>query len=77
MSDPTLVAVEATQARYRVLTHLPSGADLDAEGRGQWPADSFTYRLRDEGAIRLVPVASDAPPAPIPAAPEADATAKE
>lgn len=51
MDSPTNVAVEATDARYAALTHQPSGLPVTE----RWPADSFTYRLRDEGAIRIVP----------------------
>lgn len=50
MNSPTLVAVEATDERYRALTHQPSGLPITE----RWPADAFTWRLRDEGAIRIV-----------------------
>lgn len=64
MNSPPLVAVVATEPRYRALTHQPSGATLDGDGRGLWPDDSFTARLRLEGSLRL---AADEPPAPPPA----------
>lgn len=51
---PELVAVEATEERYRVLRHEPSGESFDENGQGRWPADQFTYRLRNEGAIRII-----------------------
>ena len=31
-----------------------TGDTLDEHGKGEWPRDSYTFRLRDEGAIRLV-----------------------
>lgn len=54
MTEPELVAVRATEKRYRVLRHEPTGGTLDEHGDGMWPPDSFTYRLRDEGAIKIV-----------------------
>lgn len=50
----TLVAVEATKSAYRVLRHEPSGTPLDENGRGIWPADQFTFRLREDGAINVL-----------------------
>lgn len=50
-----MVTVEATKVAYRVLKHEPSGASIDPEtGRGEWPEDQFTFRLREEGAIRVL-----------------------
>ena len=54
MGEPELVAVEATEKRFRALTHEPSKADIDEDSRGMWPADQYTFRLRNEGAIRIV-----------------------
>ncbi|MGU3668005.1 hypothetical protein ACLBX9_27780 [Methylobacterium sp. A49B] len=54
MAGETTVAVEATEARYRALKHFPSGTGFEADGTARWPADQFTFRLRDEGAIRLL-----------------------
>ncbi len=54
MAENTTVAVEATEARFRVLKHQPSGLGFEADGTGRWPADQFTFRLRDEGAIRVL-----------------------
>ncbi len=73
MSGPDLVAVEATEERFRVLTHAASGEGFDADGKGMWPADQTTYRMRNEGALRIIdPVvpkpgenSSDAGDAPI------------
>jgi hypothetical protein len=67
MTNPPLVAVEATEPRYRVLTHYPSGIGLDGDGKGRWPADSFLTRLIQDGAIRLAkPSEETAPDAPRP-----------
>lgn len=74
MIAPGTIAVEATEERYRVLKHQPSGIPLDREGRAIWPADQFTFRLIGEGALReaglakaaaavVAPVADDAPDA--------------
>lgn len=57
--QPDLVAVEATEERYCALRHEPCGAAFDENGCAMWPADQFTFRLRDEGAIRLVPLPDD------------------
>lgn len=61
MDDPNFVAVEATEERFRVLTHVPSGAGFDETGRGKWPADQFTFRRLEEGAIRRVAQGDQAP----------------
>lgn len=53
MAENTTVAVEATEARFRTLKHQPSGLGFEADGTARWPADQFTFRLRDEGAIRV------------------------
>lgn len=49
-----LVAVQATKKAYYGLTHQPSGSPLDEEGKGIWPRDHFTFRLREEGSIELL-----------------------
>ena len=54
MAEPATVAVEATEERYRALKHHPSMTGFEADGTARWPADQFTFRLRDEGAIRLL-----------------------
>ena len=69
MGEPELVAVEATEKRFRALVHEPSKAGFDEAGRGMWPADQFTFRLRNEGAIR---VGDDVKPLPAPAASKKD-----
>lgn len=69
------VAVEATEERYRALQHQPSGAGFEENGRGLWPADQFTFRLRDEGAIRIVEPGSAPAPAPPPILPESSGSA--
>lgn len=78
MAGETTVAVEATEARFRVLKHFPSQIGFEADGTARWPADQFTFRLRDEGAIRLLEDLHD-PGTPAPAAkaaaPVAPATA--
>lgn len=51
MDSPPTVAVAVTDARYAALTHQPSGLPVTE----RWPADAFTFRLRDDGAIRIVP----------------------
>lgn len=53
MADTTTVAVEATEERFRTLKHFPSGLGFSEDGTARWPADQFTFRLRDDGAIRL------------------------
>ena len=60
MAGETTVAVEATQERYRALKHYPSQTGFEADGTAVWPADQFTFRLRDEGAIRLLEDLHDA-----------------
>jgi hypothetical protein len=60
MAEPATVAVEATEERYRALKHFPSGLGFEADGTARWPADQFTFRLRDEGAIRLLEDLHDA-----------------
>ena len=62
MLEPEFVAVEATAKRYRALRHEPSGATFDEHGHGVWPADQFTFRLRAEGALRIVEAAPDEKP---------------
>ena len=54
MAGSATVAVEATEERYRALKHMPSQTGFEADGTARWPADQFTFRLRDEGAIRLL-----------------------
>ena len=54
MAGETTVAVEATEERYRALKHMPSQIGFELDGTARWPADQFTFRLRDEGAIRLL-----------------------
>lgn len=61
MSGSDKVAVQATKRDFYGLKHVPSGDTLDEQGRGEWPRDSFTFRLRDEKAIRLVEDDADAP----------------
>lgn len=53
MAEPATVAVEATEERYRALKHHPSGLGFEADGTARWPADQFTFRLREDGAIRI------------------------
>ncbi|MDV2988153.1 UNVERIFIED_CONTAM: hypothetical protein Q9R58_28020 [Methylobacteriaceae bacterium AG10] len=53
MADTATVAVEATEERFRALKHFPSGLGFAEDGTARWPADQFTFRLRDDGAIRL------------------------
>lgn len=60
MAGSATVAVEATEARYRALKHYPSQTGFEADGTARWPADQFTFRLRDEGAIRLLEDLHDA-----------------
>lgn len=64
MAGETTVAVEATEARYRALKHMPSQIGFEADGTARWPADQFTFRLRDEGAIRLLEDLHDTGAAP-------------
>lgn len=52
MNASGTVAVEATEKKYFGLRHMPGGLPLDAQGRGVWPADQFTFRLIGEGALR-------------------------
>lgn len=72
MAEPDLVAVEATEERFRALTHQPSGIGFDETGRGDWPRDQYTFALIREGALRY---ASDetAKPDPKPSAKAAPA----
>lgn len=58
--DHRTVAVEATKKDYFGLRHMPGGQPLDAEGKGRWPADQFTFRLITEGALRRQAEASAA-----------------
>jgi hypothetical protein len=65
MSAPGTIAVEATDAKYAGLKHVPSGQPLGKDGKAVWPADQFTFRLIGEAALRecdVEPVA-DAPAA--------------
>lgn len=50
-SDDT-IAVEATDPKYFGLKHMPGRIALDADGKGTWPADHFTFRLMEDGSIR-------------------------
>lgn len=83
MSNTGKVAVQATKRDFYGLQHV-CGDTLDDHGRGEWPRDSFTFRLRDEKAIRLIEAAEPEPETatatteePAPAAkPAAKATAK-
>lgn len=78
MAGSATVAVEATEERYRALKHYPSGTPFEADGTARWPADQFTFRLRDEGAIRLLEDLHDAggpAVAPTPASPATRASA--
>lgn len=59
MAEPALVAVAVTEERFRALKHNPSGLGFEADGTARWPADQFTFRLRDEGAIRLLECLND------------------
>ena len=52
MTEPDLVAVQATEERFYALTHQPDGAPLDEAGAGNWPADQFTFALIREGALK-------------------------
>lgn len=78
MAGETTVAVEATEARFRVLKHFPSQTGFEADGTARWPADQFTFALARDGTIRLLedlhdtgaPAASSAAPAGAPAATE-------
>lgn len=49
-----VVAVQATKRAFYGLRHEPSGTPLQEDGSGVWPADQYTFRLRDDGAIDLV-----------------------
>jgi hypothetical protein len=69
MAGETTVAVEATEERFRALKHYPSGLGFEADGTARWPADQFTFRLRDEGAICLLEDLHDAGAAASSAAP--------
>lgn len=60
MAGSATVAVEATEERYRALKHYPSQIGFELDGTAVWPADQFTFRLRDEGAIRLLEDLHDA-----------------
>lgn len=78
MAGETTVAVEATEARFRVLKHFPSQTGFEADGTARWPADQFTFALARDGTIRLLedlhdtgaPAASSAAPVGAPAATE-------
>lgn len=60
MAGSATVAVRATEERYRALKHMPSQTGFEADGTARWPADQFTFRLRDEGAIELLEDLHDA-----------------
>jgi hypothetical protein len=64
MAEPGTIAVEATDAKYVALKHQPGGIPLDADGKGIWPADQFTFRLIGEGALRERPAAAAPESAP-------------
>jgi hypothetical protein len=49
-----VIAIEATEEKYRILRHEPTGAVFDADGKSQWPSDQFTHRLIAEGSVRIV-----------------------
>jgi len=77
MAGETTVAVEATEARFRVLKHFPSQTGFEADGTARWPADQFTFALARDGTIRLLEdlhdsgaPATSAAPAGAPAATE-------
>lgn len=53
MADDSAIAIEATEQKYFVLKHMPGRLPLDADGKGTWPADQFTFRLIEEGALRV------------------------
>lgn len=55
------VAIQATANTYFGLRH-PAGYELDAAGRGEWPADSFTFALLRDHVFEL----SDEPIPPPP-----------
>jgi hypothetical protein len=64
------VAIQATKRDYFGLKHMPRGLPLDKDGKGIWPADQFTFRLIQEGALcRQDAAASAAKPAAPPAKP--------
>jgi hypothetical protein len=67
MFDVPTVRVEAITDACRTLKHFPSGAALDADGKGEWPADAFTFALIRDGDMRRAPEVEPAP-APEPAA---------
>lgn len=56
------VAIQATATIYFGLRH-PAGYVLDAAGRGNWPADSFTFALIRDGAFAYADTPT--PPAPV------------
>ncbi|GJE45363.1 hypothetical protein [Methylobacterium soli] len=60
MSASGKVAVQATRRDYYGLQHV-CGDTLDEHGRGEWPRDAFTFRLRDEKAIRLIEDEAETP----------------
>lgn len=53
MADTATVAVEVTEERFRALKHFPSGLGFSEDGTARWPADQFTFRMREEGVIRI------------------------
>jgi hypothetical protein len=66
MSQSGTIAIVATDKKYFGLKHMPGALALDANGEGVWPADQFTFRLIQEGAIReqSAAAAQTAPAAP-------------
>lgn len=81
MAEPELRAVVATRKAFRTLVHAPSGTALDEKGAGLWPADSFTFRLIQEKALRYAAdpsvddvdedaITANPPPIPTPAVAE-------
>lgn len=49
-----MLKVEITDEKHQGLKHQPSGTGFEDNGTAFWPADSFTYKMRDEGAIRVI-----------------------
>ncbi len=70
---PATIAVEATDKKYFGLKHMPGRLSLDAFGKGVWPADQFTFRMIQDGALREVVVSAAPAPAPLPSAPSSPA----
>ena len=51
-NDKRGVAVEAPDPKYFGLKHMPGALPLDGKGKAVWPADQFTFRLIQDGAIK-------------------------